>query len=99
MAEYQVNPITVNGVVEEIAAAYSGLLKQVDTLKSLRTELSAKWEGQANLAYNQVFDNDIRLLESYLTLLRDYGNALHDNALEYVATEDENVQKLQNTVQ
>ena len=98
MSDYQVNPITVNGIVEEMKAAGAKLQKEIDTLKSLRTELNTKWEGPASLAYDQVFDADIRLLEEYYDLLLKYVQALHENALEYVATEDENVQRLETAV-
>ena len=68
MSDYQVNPITVNGIAEEMKAAGAKLQKEIDTLKSLRTELNTKWEGPASLAYDQVFDADIRLLEEYYDL-------------------------------
>ncbi len=95
MSDYQVNPITLNGIVDEMTAAGARLQKEIDSLRSLRTELSAKWEGQANLAYDQVLEGDIALLEAYYALLRSYINALHENLLEYAATEDENVQRLE----
>ena len=98
MSDYQVNPITVNGIAEEMTAAGAKLQKEIDTLKSLRTELNTNWEGQASLAYDQVLDADIRLLEEYYDLLLKYVQALHENALEYVATEDENVQRLETAV-
>ena len=68
-------------------------------MKSLRTELNTNWEGQASLAYDQVLDADIRLLEEYYSLLLKYVTALHENTLEYVATEDENVQRLEVAVE
>ena len=47
MSDYQVNPITVNGIAEEMKAAGEKLQKEIDAMKSLRTELNTKWEGQS----------------------------------------------------
>ena len=94
MADYQVNPVAAKGIVEEMTAAGAQLLQEINELKAVRTELSKRWEGQANLAYDEILSEDIRLLDAYYTLLVEYENVLLENTMDYAATEDENVQKL-----
>ena len=50
MADYQVNPVAAKGIVEEMTAAGAQLLQEINELKAFRTELSKRWEGQANLS-------------------------------------------------
>ena len=65
---------------------------QLQTLQQVQKRLTSMWQGDANTAFDNVFNKDIQQFATFRNLIRDYGTVLERAAQTYDDKERKNVE-------
>jgi len=91
----KVNTQGMRGAANDIEQMVFDYVQQVTALYTTGQELDAMWDGDANSKFNAQLGQDQPRFDALNRVVRDYVQALRDNAEAYDRAEAEAVQTLQ----
>lgn len=89
MAQIRVTPELMNKTANTVAGQAEEWNNRVRGIIAHVQEMSAMWDGEANDAFNQVFNNDVQYFNQLAALMNEYYVAINTAAQAYVAGEQE----------
>lgn len=79
----------ISNDIEKINSVLTDVVGQMETLKDEVSALNAKWQGDANVAFNRSMVQDMELAIALVRELADYDRALGEASKEYVSCENQ----------
>ncbi len=89
MAQTLVTPETMNTLATQVDDKIGDWNQAVQKIYQLAAEMDAMWDGTANDAFNQSFEDDRPKFEKLSSVMSEYTTTLKQIAQEYVTTENE----------
>ena len=98
MSQLKVTSAKLREVKGKLDSHNRKLESQITTLKQVQHRLTKMWDGDANTAFDNVFNKDIQQFATFRNLIRDYGTVLERAAQTYDDKERKNVEIASNRV-
>ncbi len=92
MSQLKVTSAKLREVKGKLDSHNRKLESQINTLKQVQQRLTKMWDGDANTAFDNVFNKDIQQFTAFRNLIRDYGTVLERAAQTYDEKERKNVE-------
>lgn len=91
MSQLKVTSAKLREAKGQLDSQNKQLESQINTLQQVQKRLTQMWDGDANTAFDNVFNKDIQQFTAFRNLIRDYGTVLERAAQTYDEKERENV--------
>ena len=92
MSKYTVTASDMQRVINELTSANSEFKSRVSELEAAQQELSSQWQGDANTAFNQAFQNDKGQWTTFANLIDQYVQTLSTILQTYQTAEQTNTE-------
>lgn len=92
MAQIEVRPEEMKRISSEINNLIEEYQQSVNRLYQLNAEMDALWDGDANNAFNDSFNNDKPKFMNLINMMNEYNQALTVIANNYEDTELKNAE-------
>ena len=96
MSKYTVTASDMQRVINELTSANSEFKSRVSELEAAQQELSSQWQGDANTAFNQAFQNDKGQWTTFANLIDQYVQTLSTILQTYQTAEQTNTETARN---
>lgn len=91
MAQFGVDLAKLKAALAELRTERGNLTTKISDLQSSEKTLSGKWEGDAKVSFESAFNNDVKYMNSFVSLVQQYEDALNQVIATYAAAEAANV--------
>lgn len=92
MAQFEVTTRELRKVASDLEANNQEFRNRISELQEAQQELAGKWEGEANVAFTNAFNNDKAQWDKFSSLIDRYLQTLQQIANEYEKKENMNVE-------
>ena len=92
MAQYTVTASDMQRVINELTSANDEFKNRVNELEAAQQELSSQWQGDANTAFNNAFQNDKGQWTTFASLIDQYVQTLSTILQTYQTAEQTNAE-------
>ena len=92
MSQLKVTSAKLRSAKSQLDNQNKQLESQIQTLQQVQKRLTSMWQGDANTAFDNVFNKDIQQFATFRNLIRDYGPVLERAAQTYDDKERKNVE-------
>lgn len=92
MSQLKVTADKLRTAKSQLDRQNSQLESQINTLKQVQKRLTSMWQGDANTAFDNVFNKDVQQFDRFRNLIKEYGNVLQRAAQTYDEKERKNVE-------
>lgn len=90
MAQTIVNSKTLKSKAQELKRLNSNLKTQISNLTTQETSLNRMWDGDANTAFHNAFQNDVTQMNNFYNAIEKYVTVLQEIAAKYDNAEQSN---------
>lgn len=91
MAQFGVNLAKLKSALADLSAERGNLTTKIGDLQTSEKTLSGKWEGDAKTSFETAFNNDVKYMNNFVALVKQYEDALEQVIAAYTAAESANV--------
>ena len=92
MSKYTVTASEMQTAIREITSANGEFKNRVAELEGAQQELAGMWQGDANTAFNNAFQNDKAQWAAFANLVDQYVQTLNTILQTYATAESTNVE-------
>ena len=92
MSQLKVTSAKLRSAKSQLDNQNKQLESQIQTLQQVQKRLTSMWQGDANTAFDNVFNKDIQQFATFRNLIRDYGTVLERAAQTYDDKDRKNVE-------
>jgi len=92
MSHLKVTSAKLREAKSQLDSQNDRLATQINDLMQVQKRLTDMWKGDANTAFDNVFNKDIQQFTTFRNLIRDYGTVLERAAQTYDDKERKNVE-------
>lgn len=86
--EIKIDTIILNRDVDALRGLYNSIRKETDNMYGVVQELNAMWDGPANDAFVQQFNNDYENMKSVLSMVDSLIKCMSSASRDYVSGEN-----------
>lgn len=90
MSAFSVTASELRKRAESLTELNSRLKNEINSLEGYEQELASMWEGQAQAAFRNAFNNDKTQMNAFATAIDQYVTALLNIAAKYEEAEQKN---------
>lgn len=90
MSKFQVTQAEMQAAIRDLQSNNNEFKNRVADLLAKQQELAGQWQGDANTAFNNAFNNDKGQWDTFATLIDQYVEALQTIQQTYVQAEEAN---------